>query len=536
MKKIYGLILVFISLATSVTWAAIEFDSPFKVQWEKAVHRLQPNEAIEATIVIEVPKGHYIYTDKTFVDFMSLEGLRIDDVIFPEPIKRKDPYFNKTLEVYEGNVFINIVGHLPEKYPAQNVDLTALLKFQGCSPKLCFPPEEHEVVFSFHVLPSGSADSEMIEVKSTSSTKSFWSYVKSTDFNKIFAQGALVSMAIVFLAGILVSLTPCIWPLIPITLLIIGVEAQSKWWKNCLLALMLVLGIILVNTSMGLIAVAFGKSLGFLFQNQIFLIFVVIFFILMSLSMFGLFEIKFLKPVQKELHKIGGKGFRGAFLVGLATGLIAAPCASPVLIALLGFVALKQNYLLGVGYLFLFSVGLGLIFIFIGSGFGILAARFKGGFWARPVKYILGMLLLLPALFYLRTLVGWDIGMPKPKVSWISNIEHARQFAQDSKRPIMLEFYAKWCPPCLALDRKFFNKDEVVKLTYQLVPVKIDATVETPAKEKVIEKYKVRGWPTIIFISPKGKVYKDLTVAQYDPDQIEQNMRLAIKRAQERKK
>ncbi|MFH1874796.1 MAG: cytochrome c biogenesis protein CcdA [Pseudomonadota bacterium] len=537
MKKIYCILTVLICLVSSKIFAQTNLDSPFKVRWEKTIHDIKPNERFQATIVIEVPEGHYIYADKTEVDFKSLEGLRIDDVVFPEPTKREDPYFKKKLDVYEGTVFISIIGHLPEKYPIDDLDLTVLLKFQGCSEKVCFYPEKHDVEFAFHAPALPMAKPEIKPVlEPKDSSKSFWAYLKLTDFSKIFEQGTWFSIFIVFLAGFLVSLTPCIWPLIPVTLLIIGVEAQRKWWKNVLLAATLVLGIVLVNTSLGLLAVFLGKGVGFLFQNRLFLALVVIFFVLMSLSMFGLFEIHLLKPLQNKLSKLGGKGFRGAFLVGLGTGLIAAPCASPVLIALLGFVALKQNYFIGAGYLFMFGLGLGLVFILIGSGFGILASHIKGGAWLRPVKGILGVILLLPAFFYFKTLVNLDIAVPKSKVAWVSNIEHAKKFAQDSNRPMMIDFYARWCPPCLELDRNFFSKDEVLRLSYQLVPVRVDATVETPAVEEILEKYKIRGWPTILFISPQGKIYQDLTVAAFDPDLLKQNMRKAIKRAQGSKK
>jgi thiol:disulfide interchange protein DsbD len=93
-----------------------------------------------------------------------------------------------------------------------------------------------------------------------------------------------------------------------------------------------------------------------------------------------------------------------------------------------------------------------------------------------------------------------------------------------------LEFYAKWCPPCHALDRRFFNQAEVIKLSYQLVPIRIDATLENSEIETLINKYQIVGWPTILFVSPAGKVYKDLTVTSFTPDKLKENMEEAIKR------
>lgn len=547
MKRILTILIVTLCLfASGILFSAINPESPFQVMWDDAPIKVEAGKKFKTTITIRVPQDHFIYADKTDVDFASLEGIRIDDIKFPRPETRKDPYFGKTMEVYRNDVVITITGHIPANLAGGKRELIALLDFQGCSQKLCLRPEEQEIVFNIDIIPIKAGETEPKSRQAAkegvpslvSETESIRSLLKSHDFGEIASRGLAFSILIVFIAGMLVSLTPCIWPVIPIVLLTIGVEAQKKWWKNIGLAVVFVLGLVLTNAILGVLAAHFGRAVGFLFQSRVFLIMVVLFFVAMSLSMFGLFEFHPFRVFHEKLHKVGGKGFRGALLMGMATGLIASPCASPILVSLLGYVTIKQSYFMGFWLLAVFGFGMGLLFIVISSAFGILADRWKRARWTIWVKRCLGIMLLIPATFYLRSVVRWNgvfhpgIDAGKPRVEWIFSHEEALKFARQSKMPLMVEFYADWCPPCRALETSFFKKDDIIKLSYRMVPVRIDATVATPEAKKAIAKYHVIGWPAIYFLSPEGDVYKDLTVISYDPKKIEMSMYEAIARAE----
>lgn len=524
-------------------YAAISFESPFRVEWDKMPLKLKPGEKFETTVTIQIPPEHYIYADKTDIEFTSLEGIRIDDIKFPATEEKQDPYFNQLMKIYTGSVPITIVGHIPETFTEGARELSAVLFFQGCTPKLCLRPEEYEVAFNIEVgkpeeVPSTEAPAvSKGERAAALEGEGIWRLLKTADFGLITSQGVIVTMLVVFLAGVLISLTPCVWPIIPVVLMVIGVEAEKKWWRNVLLSCTLVSGIVVVNAMLGIAAAALGKNLGFLFQQRWFLILVVFFFLLMSLSMFGIFDFIPLKKFGERISRLGGKGIRGAFLAGVGIGLIASPCASPVLAALLGYVTLNKSYMLGFGLLILFGLGMGLFFIVMASFFGELVGKLKGGKWMVRVKQLLGVLLLLPAIFYMRSLVRWDgvfhpgYDSEKPRVEWVLSYEEGMKFAKTSGRPVMIEFYADWCPPCRALDSKFFRRGDIIKISYQLVPVRLDATVSRPEVEKAVEQYGIVGWPTIIFISPQGKVYEDLTVVSFDPEKIEANMHEAVARA-----
>ena len=542
MKRILTLVFVVVTLLTPLlTRAALNPNSPFEVIWDEEPIKVEAGRKFKASITIRVPADHYIYADKTDVDFASLEGIRIDEIKYPKPETMQDPYFGKTMDVFKDDVVIEIVGHIPETFKAGERELNALLSFQGCSSKLCLRPEELELAFRIDIEAAKEEPAKSREAVSEEGEhvpgEGVGSFIRSQDFAPIAERGILFAIVVVFLAGLLVSLSPCILPIIPVVLLTIGVEAQKKWAKNISLAATFVAGLVIVNAGLGLLAAGFGRTIGFLFQYRIFLVAVVIFFVAMALSMFGLFEFKPIGSIHRLLHKIGGKGYRGALLMGLATGLIASPCASPVLVALLGYVGLKQSYALGFLLLVIFGLGMGLLFIIFGAAYGELAGKFKSGKWAVWIKRALGIMLLIPAVFYLRSLVRWDgVFHPgaetgKPRVEWVVTKEEGLKFARQSGRPVMVEFYADWCPPCRTLENKFFKEEEVIDLAYKMVPVKIDATVSTPEVDAMVREFHVIGWPAFFFMSPEGRMYDDLTVISYDPDRLLESMREAVKRS-----
>lgn len=545
MKRIFTLSFLMASfLAPLFLWAAVNPESPFQVVWDEEPMKVEAGKKFKVTITIRVPPDHFIYADKTDVDFASLEGIRIDEIKYPKAVKKQDPYFGKVMDVYKGDVTFQIIGHVPEDAEAGERELSALLSFKGCSSKLCLRPEEQELVFRIDVeaakeaakpLKRGLAKEEgAVPAASGTGLREF---LKSYDFDIIADRGLAFSILVVFLAGLLVSFSPCIWPIVPIVLLIIGVEAQKKWYKNIGLAATFVAGLVIINAGLGIAAVATGRSIGFLFQYRIFLLAVVLFFVAMALSMFGLYEFHPLRFLHDDLRKLGGRGFRGSFLMGLATGLIASPCASPVLAALLGYVGLKQNYMLGFVLLVVFGLGMGLMFVIFGSAYGVFAEHFKARRWTVWVRRALGIILLIPAVFYLRSLVRWNgvfhpgVDTGKPRVEWVSSREDGLKFARQSNRPVMIEFYADWCPPCRALETSFFRQDDIIKISYFMVPIRIDATLATPEAKQAISDYHVVGWPAFFFLSPDGKVYDDLTVISYDPGKLEESMREAVSRA-----
>ncbi|MBT3182172.1 MAG: thioredoxin fold domain-containing protein [Deltaproteobacteria bacterium] len=536
--------IIFISVA-SISWGSFPASGPFQVQWDKEAVELTAGQSFYVNVKIGVPDGYYLYADETEIDFASLEGLIIKDIDYPMPSKRKDPYIGKVVDVYENDVTIGIAGEVPDGLDPGEHELLTKVRFRGCSDKICFRPDEKMATFLVNVIDKAAISSDDVKGSRRAERESlapidrkggFAEFFRISDFGKVMNKGLGFAVLIVFLAGILTSLTPCVWPIVPAILTFVGVHPHKKFWENMLLSVLLTSGLVLVYSILGIVAVAFGKNLGFLFQYRWFLIVVIFFFISMSLSMFGVFDIRLPHKWHQKVHGLGGKGYLGAFLAGLGLGLVASPCAGPVLASLLGYVALQRSYLFGFALLIVFSIGMGLLFIILGTCYGELANKLKGGRWMIWIRRALGLLLLFPAIFYIGSVVKWQDGeaLDKPRVEWLFEQGDAIQFGAKTGRPIMIEFTADWCPPCKTLDTRFFRRDDIVKLSYLLVPLRIDATVESDDVRNLMDRYQVMGMPAVIFLNPNGNLYGDLSVSAYDPKKIESSMREAIRRAAKR--
>lgn len=214
-------------------------------------------------------------------------------------------------------------------------------------------------------------------------------------FTRAVAQGPLLAGGAALMGGLLTSLTPCVYPMIAITVSVFGAREAKSRREAMLLSTCFVLGIVVLFTSMLVIAAltgsVFGKALGnFYVVTGISLVFVAL-----SLSMFGAFEMVLPDSVMQRLSTVGGIGYGGAFLLGLVSGVIAAPCTGPVLTGILLWIGRTQNVALGAIVGTTFSIGLGIPFWLVGT---FAVALPKGGKWMVWVKSFFGIVILTYAL------------------------------------------------------------------------------------------------------------------------------------------
>jgi thiol:disulfide interchange protein DsbD len=209
-----------------------------------------------------------------------------------------------------------------------------------------------------------------------------------------YLQGApLLALPAAFLAGVLTSFTPCVYPLIPITVGIIGAKSSQTRKRGFILSLMYVLGLALVYAALGAFAALSGKLFGQISTNMWTFLLVGNLFFLFGLSMLDVFSLE-LTFLQKWSPSAKGTGLLTALLFGGVSALIAGPCTTPVLGTLLAFVASRQNVMLGFTMLFLFAFGMGFLLIIVGTFTGLLSTIPRSGAWMITIKKAFGFLMI----------------------------------------------------------------------------------------------------------------------------------------------
>jgi thioredoxin:protein disulfide reductase len=364
--------------------------------------------------------------------------------------------------------------------------------------------------------------------------------------------------------GLLTALTPCVYPMIPITLAIFGAKGVPRR-RAAALASSYVAGIAVLfgalGTTFGLLGKAFGAYLG----NPIVVVPLALFFIAMALSMFGAFELALPQGLQERLARVGGRGFGGAFLMGLVAGLIAAPCTGPPLAGLLAYISTTRDAAFGFVLCAVYGLGVGLPFLLL-AAFSMSLPR--SGAWMESVKSVFGIVLLTAALYYLKNVApplehftsrelrfaglmaalvvagvafgavhltfhdslaararkGLGVALatvglfgltnyvltPKDAVAltWLGDEPAAVADARAAGRPLLVDFRASWCLPCKEFELKVFSRPEVAEALQRYTLLRVDLTHEDddPALPLVKKKYGADTLPAIRLVAPDGSI------------------------------
>jgi cytochrome c-type biogenesis protein len=210
-----------------------------------------------------------------------------------------------------------------------------------------------------------------------------------------------LAFGIVFLGGILTSLTPCVYPMIPITISIIGGQKQRTRLHSFLLSVAYVFGIALTYSALGAIAVATGSLFGSISSNVWVLLAVANICILFGLSMLDVFIINIPFLSKLSAAKPSGGGFVGVLILGIIFGLVASPCTAPVLGVILAFASTSRSYVFGISLLFVYALGVGVLLIVIGTFTGIVTRLPKSGKWMVTVKKVFGYIMIAMGEYFL---------------------------------------------------------------------------------------------------------------------------------------
>jgi thiol:disulfide interchange protein DsbD len=386
----------------------------------------------------------------------------------------------------------------------------------------------------------------------------------------LLQHGVLWAFATVFVGGFLTSLTPCVYPMISITVSLFGGRGEDVTRRRAMaLAATYVAGIGVMYTTLGVSFALAGRAFGTFMGSPWVMVPIAVLFFVMAASMFGAFELALPTSLQTRLSGVGGKGYAGAFLMGLVGGIIAAPCTGPVLASVLAYVATTRSVALGGSLLFTYALGMGVLF-FVIAAFAV--ALPKSGGWMDAVKSLFGVVMIVAALYFLRNvykpvasygvhtdrwlmihvvaivagvliggvhlsfkyspaieklrkglgvaaivvggfgIVGWILApreteAGKPQLTWIKGEEPGLAAARDQHKPVLMDFFADWCLPCKKMELATFGDPEVARELGRLTLVKVDTTDDDdPAVTAVKKKYQANTLPTLVLIDSSGKI------------------------------
>ncbi len=342
----------------------------------------------------------------------------------------------------------------------------------------------------------------------------FFELLKSSSGNEIqrlAASNMLLVVTICFISGILTSFTPCVYPMIPITISIFSRAAKNKGnmdLSTFFLALIYVAGMSTTYSFMGLIAGITGSLFGSILQNPFVLFGIIILFVALGLAQLGVFSIALPSSVQTKLSSIGSSQNRlGIFIMGVISGLIISPCVGPVVAGILAFIFETSNALKGFLYFFSFSLGLGMLFLFLGAFSGLIKKLPKSGPWLKAVNLIIALFLFSGALYYSSILYNnFFKKITTQELQWFFDENLAYQEAKKTKKPILIDFTADWCLVCHEIDKKLLNSSNTLLKNFVLL--KIDVTQSNEKNKKTLKKYGVSGLPAIVFIDRNGNILK----------------------------
>ena len=438
------------------------------------------------------------------------------------------------------------------------------IRYQACNDAQCLRPSavvttiDLSAATTASVLDSTGRSAGSGGLVATSGSPAGGLATSETAIAGVFAaHGYLIGLLVVLLGGLALNLTPCVYPLIGVTIAYFGNESGAPR-KVIVLASLYVLGIALMFSAVGVAVALSGGLFGAALQNPYVLAVIAAMLLTLAASSFGLFV---LQPPQWIMQRAGlaRPGYFGALLMGLGMGVVAAPCIGPIVLGLLLMVQRSQSALFGFVLFFTLAIGLGLPYIALALAAGSIRRLPRSGEWLAWIEQLFGFILVGLALYFLDPIVpnrlitralpyyaaaaGLFLGFVSPAgrqwrpfliVRSVLGLVSAAallylliqsrrtvpqlafqpfdpallQAAKSAHRPVVIDFSADWCVPCREMERTTFIDPAVVHDATGFVRLRANLTADNSANQAIIKEFGVVGVPTTVFIDANGVVRK----------------------------
>ncbi len=375
-------------------------------------HKLQAQQIAKLRVKLEIKPGYTLYADSLRLEWaesLKAMGFSLGQVRSTPIIEFFDKPTKKTKKGLRGQSEIDAVFEAPSmetlkaRVPSE---LEVLLTYQSCTDSYCLFPQTISLKspVKWEGLPSMTPPSAHLNPQKPNAAGDLlsWDWLDRQKSQQLLANSSLILVVFVmFVLGIITSFTPCVYPLIPITLNILG-RGTGNRLHTFARAYTYVLGMAITYAVLGVIAAGSGSLFGSVGNSPWVLRGVSLVFLAMALSSFGLFEVTLPATWQTKIQSLtpGGSSYLTSFLMGNISGLIAGPCVGPVLVGLLTYVAQTKNLWLGFWSLFAFALGMGQLLVVVGLSGNFLKRLPRSGAWMKASNIVLGLFMLGAFLYY----------------------------------------------------------------------------------------------------------------------------------------
>ena len=576
-KKIFTISLFFLA---QILFA--QFDQTDLVKLKIPQNNLKVSAGSKFKVVLEalVAETWHVNSNKPYDEFLiassvtaKSDKVKLENVSYPKPKDLNFEFSEKPVSVFSDNIKMELTFSVYQNIPNGKISIPIKFSYQACNDQSCMPPTstseelQIEVIAGTELAKSETVDTlaEKPEIKDEQYSSNNESEISKADTKAVNnddstiastleKSGLFLSLIFIFIGGLALNLTPCVYPLIPITIGYFGGQSEGRTSKLFLLGILYVLGMAITYSVIGVVTSLSGALFGTLMQNMFVIIGIALLFIVLALSQFGVYEFKL--PDSWVMKAGGAKGgVLGAFFMGLTMGIVAAPCIGPFVLGLVTYVAAKGDPLYGFLMFFVMALGLGFPYLLLALFSGKIKKLPRAGDWMEGVKHIFGFLLLGMAIYFVGPLLPIEINkyllpvfgilaslyllfidkmannvktfrlvkiifsiiviavsiyalIPSQKLEpdWQKFSEAKYEQSLKNNEMMILDFYADWCIPCKELDAVTFSDSRVLEKMKNFSNYKVDMTQSlSDETEKMRNNFKAHGVPTVIIINSKGK-------------------------------